>query len=184
MRHSLLGLIVLFVVGAAPLSQAADDKKLPLTRDESVINTFEVMCNLELPNFEHIDEKATAMRMHVLGNNEAPSPGNTVTRSKSWAGSLTTGPFVLLLDEMSGAKGKSTGCAIVGDVPDVDAFRTSAVKVMKLPAVPQPEMGSDGSRSYVWDGFVGPGTTLILRDFKPSGKPGVMLKLLAMERAR
>src|SRR5258707_14258530 len=108
MRYSLLGLIVLFVIGAAPLARAADDKKLPLTRDESVINTFQVMCNLELPNFAHIDEKATAMQMHVLGNSETPSPGNTVTRTKSWAGGLTTGPFVLLLDEMSGSKGTST----------------------------------------------------------------------------
>jgi hypothetical protein len=30
----------------------------------------------------------------------------------------------------------------------------------------------------------GAGTTLILRDFKPSGKPGIMLKLLAMAGPR
>ena len=185
MRHSLLSLIFLFAIGAAPLCRAADDKNSPPTRDKAVIDTFQIMCNFEPLNFDHLDQKATAMQLHVLSNSKAPSPGNTVTRSKSWAGAdSTTGPYALLLDEMSGAKGKSTGCAIVGDVPDADAFRTSAVKMMKLPAVPQPEMRGDGSRSYIWDSYVGPGTTLILRDFKPSGKPGVMLKLLVMERAR
>ena len=184
MRLPLLGLIFLLVVGPAALSRAADDNKLPLTRDESVINTFQVMCTLELPNFGHIDAKAAAMRMQLQGDNKADSPGNTVTRSKSWVGSLTTGPFVLLLDEMSGPKGKATGCAIVGNVPDADAFRTATVKVIKLPSIPQPDMPSDGSRSYVWDGFFGLGTTLILRDFKPSGRPGVMLKLVAMEQGR
>lgn len=183
MRLTLVGLTFLFFVGFAPLSQAASDSELS-NHARSLINTFQVMCTLELPNFEHIDAKATAMRMQLQADNKAASPGDTVTHSKSWMGGLTTGPFVLLLDEMSGSKGKSTSCAILGNVPDLDAFRADATNMIKLPAVPPPEMRGDGSRSYVWDGFFGPGTTLILRDFKPSGKPGVMLKLVTMDRHR
>jgi hypothetical protein len=55
---------------------------------------------------------------------------------------------------------------------------------MKLPATPPPEMGNDGSRSFIWDHSFGPGTTLILRDFKPAGKPGIMLKLISAEPPR
>jgi hypothetical protein len=180
MRLSLFGLIFLLFMNVAARSQVASDNKSSLTRAQSVINAFQVMCARELPNFEHIDANAAAMRMQLQDDNKTPSPGNTVTHSKSWMGSLTTGPFLLFLDEMSGAKGTSTSCAIVGDVPDLDAFRADLVIMMLLPAVPPPETHGDGSRSFIWDGILGPGTTLILRDFKPSGKPGVMLKLLSM----
>jgi hypothetical protein len=72
----------------------------------------------------------------------------------------------------------------VGEVPDLDAFRADAVAAMKLPVAAPPEMGNDGSRSFIWDHSFGPGTTLILRDFKPAGKPGVMLKLISAEPLR
>jgi hypothetical protein len=153
------------------------------TRAGSVINAFQVMCTLERPNFEHIEEKAIAMRMLRQVDKTEATPGNTSTRNTAWVGGLTNGPFVLLLDEMSGAKGKSTSCAIaVNDVSNTDSFRATALKVMNLPTVPQPEMRSDGTRSFIWDGIFGVGTTFIVRDFKPLGKPGIMLKLLAMVR--
>jgi hypothetical protein len=151
---------------------------LPVNRAQSVINAFQVICTLELPKFERIDQKATAMRMQLQSNDSKPSAGNTVMRSKSWFGSLTDGEFILLLDEMSGAKGRTTSCAIVADVPDRDAFRAEAIRIMKLPPAPAPEFRNDGSRSYFWDGVFGADTTVLDRDFAPSGKPGVMLKLL------
>lgn len=184
MRLSLVGLVFLLSVTGTPRSMAASDNQSPPDRSESLINTFRVMCTFGLPNFEHIDAKATALRMRSEADSKLHSPGDTVFRSKSWIGNLTTGPFVLLLDDMSGPKGTTTSCAIVGDVPDLDAFRAETVATMKLPPVPSPEMGNDGSRSFIWNGVFGQGTTLILRDFKPTGKPGVMLKLISAEGPR
>ena len=181
---SLVGLVVLFVVTGTPGSMAAGNDQSPPDRSETVINTFRVMCTLELPNFERIDAMATALRMRSEADSKLNSPGDIVFRNKSWIGTLTTGPFVLLLDETSGPKGKATSCAIVGDVPDLDAFRADTVATMKLSPVPSPEMGSDGSRSFIWNGVFGQGTTLILRDFKPAGKPGAMLKLIAVDSPR
>lgn len=155
-----------------------------VSQAQSLINTFQIMCTLELPNFEHIDAKATAMRMQLQADSKEALPGNAVTHSKAWAGNLTSGPFGLLLDEMSGPKGKATACAIVGDVPDLEAFRSEVVNAIKLQNVPPPEIRSDGSRSFIWDGIYAPGTTLIIRDFKPSGKSSVMLKLLTMDDGR
>lgn len=107
-----------------------------------------------------------------------------VVLRRDFASHLATGPFALLLDEMSGLKGKATGCAIVDDVPDLDAFRMEVVGALKLRTIPVPELRGDGSRSFIWDGVYGPGTTLIIRDFKSSGKPGVMVKLVAMDGRR
>jgi hypothetical protein len=181
---SLIGLVFLLFATATPRAMAAADSQPSPSRSQSMIDTFQVMCTFELLNFEHIDAKATALRMRTEADSKLNSPGDIVFRNKSWIGTLTTGPFVLLLDEMSGPKGKATSCAIVGDVPDLDAFRAETVATMKLSPVPSPEMGSNGSRSFTWDRIFGQGTTLVLRDFQPTGKPGVMLKLISAEGPR
>jgi hypothetical protein len=184
MRLSLVGLVFLLSVTGTVRSVAESNDQTPPDRSRSLIDTFQVMCTIERPNFERIDAKATALRMRAEPGGTLSSPGDTVFRNKSWIGNLTTGPFVLLLDETSGPKGKATSCAIVGEVPDLDAFRADAVEMLKLPPVPSPEMGREGSRSFIWNGALGQGTTLILRDFKPVEKPGVMLKVIAVEEPR
>jgi hypothetical protein len=170
---------VLFFGALASQAVAAPEAASRFNRVQSVINAFQVMCTLELPEFDRIAEKAGLMQMQLQFDNSGPSPGDTVTRQKSWIGTLTDGPFFLLLDEMSGAKGKSTACAIAADISDRDGFRAEAIRAMKLPDAPAPELRGDGSRSYFWDGVFGPGTTILERDFGPSEKPGVMLKLLS-----
>ena len=179
-----VGLVVLLLAIATPRSLAESANPSAPSRSQSMIDTFQVMCTLELPDFERIAAKATVLRMRPEADSKPSAPGDSGFRSKSWIGNLTTGPFVLLLDETTGPKGKATSCAIVGEVPDLDAFRADAVAAMKLPAPAPPEMGNDGSRSFIWDRGFGPGTTLILRDFKPAGKPGVMLKLISAEPLR
>src|SRR4029079_14078310 len=131
----------------------------PPSRSQSMIDTYQVMCTLELPDFERIAAKATVLRMRPEADSKLNTPGDTVFRNKSWIGNLTTGPFVLLLDETTGPKGKATSCAIVGEVPDLDALRGDDGAAMKLPAAPPPDMGHDGSRSFIWDHIFGPGTT-------------------------
>jgi hypothetical protein len=179
MRRTLFGLGVFISAAMASQAAAAQDNPLHLNRALGVINAFQVICTLEPLSFERIDQKATAMGMPLQHNLSGPSAANTITRSKGWFGDLTNGPYVLLLDEMSGAKGKTTSCAIVADVPDRDAFRTEVIRTMKLPDAPAPEFHDDGSRSYFWDEVLGPGITILDRDFAPTGKPGVMLKLLS-----
>jgi hypothetical protein len=178
MRRALFGLSVFIFTATA----AAEDQP-SLDRAQGVINAFQVICTLEPLSFTRIDQKATVMGMKLVLNESRPSAGNTVTRSKSWFGTLTDGPFVLLLDELSGAPGQTTSCAIAADVPDRDAFRAEVIRTMKLPEAPAPEFRPDGSRSYFWDRALGPGTTILDRDFAPTGKPGVMLKLLSTTSA-
>jgi hypothetical protein len=179
MIRTLLGpLLLASIVSTRPA--VADGSPSPSERAWSVVNAFQVMCTLELPNFDFVDAKAAAMKMQLQSSESGPSANDTTTRSKAWAGGLTDGPFMLLIDEMSGTRGRATGCAVAAEVPDVDAFRAATVKAMKLPGVPAPESGSDGSRAYVWKDFFGPGTIVIERDFGPARKPGVMLKLLSM----
>jgi hypothetical protein len=133
MRRTLFGLGVFISAATASQAAAAQGNPLHLNRALGVINAFQVICTLEPLSFERIDQKATAMGMRLQHNLSGPSAANTITRSKGWFGDLTNGPYVLLLDEMSGAKGKTTSCAIVADVPDRDAFRTDVIRTMKLP---------------------------------------------------
>ena len=138
MSLPLAGLVVLLLAIATPRAMAESATSPPPSRSQSMIDTFVVMCTLELPDFERIDAKATVLRMRPEADSKLNAPGDTVFRNKSWIGNLTTGPFVLLLDETTGSKGKATSCAIVGEVPDLEAFRADAVAAMKLPAAPPP----------------------------------------------
>jgi hypothetical protein len=179
MRRTLFSLALSIWASAAFPALAEADNQPPMNRAQSVINAFQVMCTLELPNFDHLDARAAAMKMTLQANKSGPSANDTITRSKIWAGGLKDGPFLLVVDEMTGAKGRSTACAVVGEVPDVEAFRSEAIDTIKLQGDPVPEMGNDGSRSFVWNGHFGPGTIVIMRDFAPTGKRGVMMKLLS-----
>lgn len=122
------------------------------------------------------------MQLQLQVDNKTPMNDGAIYHSTAWFGSLTAGPFMLLLDEMTGSKGHVTSCAITAEVPDTEAFENETISTLKLVNMIQPEIRADGSRSYFWDGFYGEGTTLLLRDFKPSGKPGVMLKLIAKDK--
>jgi hypothetical protein len=125
MRRKLLSLGLFLCAWLTSPALAEDSKSLHLNRAQSVINAFQVICQLELPRFEfdRIDVKATAMHMQPQINTSGPSAGGSVTRRKSWVGGLSDGPYLLFLDEMSGPKAKTTSCAIVAEVPDRDAFR-------------------------------------------------------------
>jgi len=180
MCWTLVGFSLFLIAGSNFQVLAQKSDPLPLDRAQSVINVFQVICQLELPDlsFERIDGKATTMRMPLQESTSAPSADGSVTRHRSWIGGLTDGPFLLFLDDSAGPKAQRTSCAVVADVPDRDAFRAEVVRTLKLPGDPAPELGTDGSRSYYWDGALGARTTIIDRDFAGSGKPGVMLKLV------
>jgi hypothetical protein len=150
-----------------------------MDRNHSVINSFEIVCNLEVPDFSHIESRATAMEMNLQKDESKRSANGTITRHEAWLGRIPTGPFVLLLDRMDGSKGTATSCAITAQVPDPDAFRVAAIETMKLP----PDttiLGQTGVRSSEWRGVSGPGTTLILRDISKAGGSTVMVKLVSM----
>ncbi len=180
MRLIICALSLVCILGIFQAPKAFSQKSSPpKSRSESVLNTFAVMCNLRAPDFDYLSAKATAMRMRLMEDNKkAPSAQNTVSRSKSWVGLLTTGPFIFQIAEMSGAKGTTTSCAVVAEVPDVDVFRAGVMEDFHLDKAPAPEISTNGSRSYYWDHPTNPNDDIVVRDFKPAGKHGVMVKIL------
>ena len=151
-------------------------------RNGSLINSFQVMCNVSVLDFDRIASRATAMHMQVQNAQPVSADGGVETEHKAWLGQLTTGPFGLLLDRMSGPKGTVTSCAVIGPVPDTNLFRAVFLQDMRLQA-PDPEI-ANGARSFTWPNVFGAGDTLILRDMTPSGQPGVMVKRVSMASGR
>lgn len=58
-----VGLVVLLLAIATPRAMAESVTSPPPSRSQSMIDTFQVMCTLELPDFERIAAKATVLRM-------------------------------------------------------------------------------------------------------------------------
>lgn len=184
MRNISIFCSVLFCVTNATVGASAEETHalpIPQNHDQALINAFEVVCNLELPNFDHLAARATAMRMQPQDVAPLPVPDNVTLRRKAWNGKLTTGPFSLLVDETSGSMGTITTCAIASSVPDVNAFRAEVMRELRLSTEPQPSF-LGGHRAFIFKNFQGNGTGLVVEDLTPSGRPGVMIKLSSFKK--
>ena len=160
-------------------AHAGDPTKPVLDRAHSLFNSFEVMCNLSTPNFEHLSAQAAAMRMKVLEDvSETTQIGETVQR-KGWVDTLTSGPFALRTEKMSGSKGIATSCSIEGPIPDIDEFRKVVIKKLHLNTAPESQV-VEGGHTYYWDNYAGHGTTVMVRDMDRRTGHFVQVKLLNM----
>lgn len=86
MRLGCLFTACAFSVCAVAAHAESETTAPSFNRAQSVINAFQVMCTLELPKFDAIAAKATAMRMQLQSDNKAPGPGGTNVRQKVWGG--------------------------------------------------------------------------------------------------
>jgi hypothetical protein len=163
-------------------ASAFDDIRPPPDRAHSLLNSFEVMCNLNTPNFEHLSAQATAMRMKVLGDTSETTPAGETVQRKGWVGMLTTGPFALHIEKMSGSKGVATSCAIEGPVPNMDEFREIVIKTLHLTTPPE-QQTIEGSHTYYWDNHSGDGRTVIVRNMERPAGHFVQVKLVSMAKA-
>lgn len=163
-------------------AHAADDVRLPADRAGSLLNAFQVMCTADRTDFDHLSAQATAMRMQVLADDTQTSPTGETVRTKGWVGMLTTGPFALRTEQMSGAKGIATSCSVEGPVPDVDAFRGAVIQALRVDGSRAPEM-IEGARVYYWDDYGGAGDSLVLRDMDRHAGHFVQVKRVRMIKA-
>jgi len=148
-----------------------------MTRNESLINSFQVLCTLEKPSFARIDAKAAAMKLQV--NQDVR---NAAGRSKSWNVTLTSGPHQLVATETTGPNGHIVMCGISAPDADGASFRADLIRVMKLgPPDNDGVLANGAMRTMVWKNEYGPNTALQFFDAEPAGKPGAMLDDISIE---
>ena len=178
-KVSRLAIMTLFV----PCFASAQPDSTPMDRNDSLINAFEVMCTLELPNFSHIDAKATAMRMHVVYDVTKPSSFGAPIRRKGRSSALTMGSFGLLSDALTGPKGTVDSCVVFGQIDDADAFQAAFMKTIKSAPTLQ-NVDATGAPVSVWRDYLGPGTTLIFRITGKGNGASAMLALTSLKPAK
>ena len=154
---------------------------VPQNYDQALINTFAIMCTLELPNFDHLDARATAMRLQPQKAVPLQLPNGVTLRRKVWGGNLTMGIFTLYVDEISGPTEIITTCANSGNVSDVNSFRAEVMREFRLPTEPKP-IFIGGHRAFIFENYAGNGTSLILDDLTPSGLPSIQIKLSSIKK--
>jgi hypothetical protein len=115
-------------------------------RSASLINSFEVLCNLELPNMARIAEKAKAMRLRA-----GPPTNNGPVHAQTWVVPLTTGPHILIASEADGARGHVTTCGIHASDADGADFARELVATLKLGAPQKETTSADGqTENRMW----------------------------------
>lgn len=163
----------------------ADRAPPPMDGTAALVNAFEVICTLNALDVDVLSAYAKGVRLTPLGDTAGSTPTGEKVRERRWAGTLTTGPFVLRVEEMRGAKGVVTACAIDGPVTDADAFRAAVMRSQGLATAPAPQQ-VDGTTTYYWD-HVGQGaggdTSLVVRALVLSGRPAAEVKRVRMVKA-
>jgi hypothetical protein len=145
-------------------------------RIASLINSFQVLCTLEAPVFEWIDQKAMAMNLPVRQDIGQSKDSGAFVHSKSWLVTLTTGPHELLAAEANGPQGYIKSCGISAPDPNGESFKHELVSIMKLGPPSSETITQDGvMRVTEWKDAFGAGTLLRLVDATPKNKPGAML---------
>jgi hypothetical protein len=149
-------------------------------RSASLVNSFQVFCALQMPNFFELDAKANAMKLVVrkeLGTHQAQGQ---FAHSKSWLVTLETGTHELVATEARGPKENIVGCGIgAADVRGSD-MREELTRTMHLGKPVREAASADGKqRLTTWKINVGPDqVTLLLADRAPTDEPGIYLTLL------
>jgi hypothetical protein len=103
-----------------------------MDRNASLINSFQVLCALEPPTFDRIEQKALAMRLPVHQDVGLSRTSGIFAHSKTWIVTLTSGQHDLGVTEANGPGGHVISCGISAPDADGAAFRKELVSEMKL----------------------------------------------------
>lgn len=143
-------------------------------RSASLINSFEVLCNLELPNMAHIAAKAEAMHLRA-----GPPANNGAVHMQMWIVPLTTGSHILVASEADGPRGHVTTCGIHASDADGADFARELVATLKLGAPQKETTSADGQMDNRMWRLSGPDDLmLVLGEKSQAHAPGVDLVLM------
>ncbi|NEK18977.1 hypothetical protein [Rhizobium leguminosarum] len=144
--------------------------------DDAVINAFEVICTLEPENFEHISATAQAMFMRKSIDKTEKQSADITRHLEVFEGTLSTGPFSLLLEKISGPTIDATNCGVASNTRDKRAYFDELVRTLHLSQNGSRRTGPNGNQVTTWDDVYGPHTFLDLTDLR--GSDGVLVQLL------
>lgn len=176
---AVLATISLGAMAATPAAPAAPapmpGRVTPQVRSMEVLRAFAKLCNAPQLTFDTLSARATAAGMKVV-----PGQAATGVRAGRWSGAVPSGDFVLLVDETRGIKGVTTSCGVAAEVGDTEVFRAAAIKTMSLRAGVQPDISTEGGRTFDFGIVRPPSTRIAVRDFKPKGLSRVMVSVSAV----
>lgn len=140
-----------------------------------VLRAFDKLCNAPKLSFDILAERAK-----VTGMKPVPAPASAPatpagTRLGRWGGTMPSGEFALLVDQVTSVKGILTTCAVAAEVGDADVFRAMAIKTMKLRANVTSDTSTEGGRVFDFGIVRPPSTRIVVRDFKPKGQNRILI---------
>lgn len=104
-----------------------------MTRAESLVNSFAVMCLTQPMDFKRSDEQATAMKLPVVQeNNLPPNDSGAFVHAKTWVMTLNDGPHAFMAAEGQGPNGRVQSCGIADTDIDAEEFKTALRQALKI----------------------------------------------------
>ncbi|MBF0609691.1 MAG: hypothetical protein G8345_01630 [Magnetococcales bacterium] len=173
------GRVMRWLMVAAALNSGVEAAEgVKMDRNASLLNSFQVFCTLQPPNFSALDQRAKAMQLPVLKDLGESKESGYFTHSKSWIVPLKDGPHQLGAAESKGPNGGMQTCGIVDEKADAEAFGKTLRSALKLDDSPKVKLSADGkTRMTLWQNAFGSNTFLMLVDATPISQPGINLLL-------
>jgi len=164
MRFFFVLSVVLFSYSAI----AADVKpELPApikTYEDSVINAFQVMCTVGTLDFDQLSAKASAMRM-VKSSDKTEQESATATRQvQSWEGSLTDGPWTLLLEKIVSPAVHANVCGVAANIDNKADYRANIIQRLHLKGDGDQHVFPNGNQETYWKNAYGVGTVISITE--------------------
>jgi hypothetical protein len=152
-------------------------------RSNQLVESFQIFCTQEAPNFDRLDERAASMKLPARNELEIPKSGNLFSQLKAWLVFLSSGPHELRGSEAQGPDGKITSCGIAAPDVDGDELQSTLTTALNLSAPLSVTISTDGEqRATTWkfsrsmDEMM-----LVLTDDTPTGRHGISLTLIHLE---
>lgn len=161
-------LILSFTIACALTAQSAptfaDD------RAQSLINSFQILCMLELPSFARQEQKAETMKLLLRKDIGQPRNDGNFAHSKSWNVNLKTGPHELVATEARGPKGDVSACGIGAADAEGAIVKSELIHALRLDT-PLSTKISDNGQQQLTTWKIKSGSTDVTISFV-DGEPG------------
>ena len=152
------------------------------TRDAELIGAFQQLCMNGQPNVATIESKARLAQLTTGQKDSQPSGQGGTINSRTWQGTLASGPYELIGSDTVDSRGHLISCAISAPDANGASFNQDLVAALQLGQPSSSSKDPSGNMLMTtWRAAGDPNLVLQLIQSSSGATPGVMLSYVGKQ---
>ena len=173
--------IMLTLIFANSAMAAPSKKELPepiRSYEDGLINAFQVACTVGPLNFDRLSSYAAAIGMKKSVDTTEPESSDATRHVQSWEGSLTKGPWTLLIEKIESPSVRADTCGVAANVDDKAKYHNNIISRLHLKGNGEQHDFPNGNQITYWKKAYGAADTIVsITDV--AGGSGVIIQILS-----